>query len=73
MPRYLKPEFLAVYVSLVAVLLSQFPPIYQLFSKAEPSIVLDRFVTIGHNLGRKILYVPITISNTGDKSLVVSA
>lgn len=71
-PKYLKPEYLAIYVSLFAVILSQFPPIYQIFSKPKPAIVLQQQATFTHNIGRTVINLPVTISNTGSKSLLIS-
>ncbi|MEP1205994.1 MAG: hypothetical protein ABJM29_05070 [Rhizobiaceae bacterium] len=70
--RFIRPEYLAIYVSIFAVILSQFPPVYQIFATSNPAIVLERYVTVGHNLGRTVLFVPVTISNTGGRPLIVS-
>lgn len=70
--RFLKPDFLAVYVALIALVLSQLPPLYTITQKPKLKIDFSDYVVITHLLGRTSTLVPISISNTGNGSSLIS-
>ncbi|PJI91283.1 hypothetical protein BC777_0107 [Yoonia maricola] len=71
MKRFFSPDLLAVYLAGTAIILSQLPPIYQLFQKPEAEITADGWLSITHALGRPQVYLPVTVSNDGSATLTV--
>ncbi len=70
---FLAAEMLAFYAALLAVILSQLPPLYEIFEKAKAEISMDGWVTISHGLGQPRAMLPITISNDGSATLIVDS
>ena len=70
-PIYLDWAFWAVIVSLVAIILSQIPPIHLLLKKAAIDIELYSKISITHKVGNPNLQLHLQISNTGGSKIRV--
>lgn len=72
MKKFLVPEYLAVYVALMALLASQFPPLKDFFARPRLEIKLDGG-EIYHDLGQIEWFSRFSVSNTGDRSALISS
>lgn len=69
--RFAQADMLAVYVAVLAIVFSQFPPIHEIFAKGEMKIDLGPRTEIYHDYGQLLIEVPMTISNSGSRSVTV--
>lgn len=71
-PFYLNWGFWAVIVAAVALVLSQFPPIRQLFSKVKLELEVYSKISITHNVGNPNLQIHLMINNIGGRKTRVT-
>lgn len=67
MMRFLKPDFLAVFVATLALVASQFPPAWKFLTKPKLNIKIGPQINVSHKLGWVHAIVPITLSNDGNE------
>lgn len=67
-PIYLNWSFWAVIVSIIALTLSQIPPIKELLKKAKLELEVYSKVSISHKVGNPNLQLHIILSNNGGRS-----
>lgn len=70
-PIYLDWSFWAVLVSLVAIILSQLPPVHLWFRRAKLDLELYSRIHITHKVGNPNLQLHIIISNIGGRTIRV--
>jgi hypothetical protein len=66
-PIYLNWEFWTAIVAVLALVLSQIPPLYQLFGTAKLSMEVYPRIGIGHKVGYPNMQVGIVLSNSGSR------
>lgn len=64
-PIYLNWEFWTAVVAVLALVLSQMPPLYQLFGNAKLSMEVYPRIAIGHKVGYPNMQLGIALSNSG--------
>lgn len=70
-PFYLNWSFWAVIVSIVALALSQLPPVHVLLKKAKIDFELYSKVSITHKVGNPNLQLHTIIRNVGGKKILI--
>lgn len=66
-------QFWSLVVAFVALLLSQFPPVFQIFRRGKLIIDLPRNFTIDHKVGKPIIYLYLTLKNIGGRDVNVKS
>ena len=66
-PIYLNWEFWTAISAVLALILSQIPPLYQLLGRAKLSIEVFPRIAIGHKVGYPNLQIGIVLSNAGGR------
>lgn len=69
--KYGSAEYLAFYVALLALIMSQLPPVATWFGRDRISVAIGTFGQITHNLGNSVLLVPISTTNIGSRSITI--
>jgi hypothetical protein len=63
------PEFLGVIVALIAVILSQLPPVHELLKGIKVKLIRPEQIAIGHFLGNLHVYLKLDIRNIGGREV----
>lgn len=66
MSRFFKSDLLAVYVAIMALIASQFPPVHTYFQSAQADLRLAKTAGITHSFGNTEIIAQITASNEGE-------
>lgn len=70
-PFYLNWQFWTAVVAVLALILSQLPPIYILFKRAKLEIELPFRVQVTHRIGNPNLFFNIIITNIGGRTVKI--
>lgn len=72
MPSIKSPEAWSAIIALLALILSQLPPVHQLLRRRALHIVVPEYLTLYHFLGNLNLLGLVALHNTGGKALTVA-
>ena len=67
MKKFFSTDYLGVYIAGAALVLSQLPPLYQLFGASNVDLKFGREIEFSHHLGRLQVFVPLSFANTGSE------
>jgi hypothetical protein len=70
-PLYLQWSFWAVVVAVIAIVLSQLPPIYTLLRRAKLDMELYTSILLTHTVGNPNVRLHLILSNVGGRSIKV--
>jgi len=70
-PFYLNWSFWAVFVSVIAIALSQMPPVYLWFRRAKLDLEPYSRIHIAHRVGNPTIQLHLILSNIGGREIKV--
>lgn len=72
-PFYLDWTFWTAVVALLALVLSQFPPLYVLFRPAQLEVEAFERIHVSHNLGEPNATLHLLITNSGGREVQIKS